>query len=449
MTRLRFPPSLSLLCLASCAFLAPARSAETGGPAGAAGSLAPVPAPAETPAKAKAEAAHATGETNANDKKAPVDEKNVPPERTTQSLLHLGQTMTDRGDFEAAEIAYRQIMADGKSSDSDTVSALLGLARLYRKQGALTKAAAVYERTLKDFPHDDRTPDALLELGRTLRAMGAPKLALVRFYSVINSTLKLPGDGFARYQVLAKTAQFEIAETHFQSGEFTEANKYFTRLRLLDLAPADRARAHFKAAYALYLNGDYEKAVITLREFLDQCPQDENVPEARYLVAMSLRALKRPQEAFAATLDLLRAERSQMGADPKRWAYWQRRTGNQLANDFFEAGDILNAQSVYTSLAALSDDPIWRLPVVYQIALCQERLGLVDQARTSYQSIVAATASATSSDLTELGRMAQWRIGQLEWRDKTRQQIAAVFETKTGQAHPAAPAIATSAPVSQ
>src|SRR2546430_988213 len=124
---------------------------------------------------------------------------------------------------------------------------------MHRKQGALTKAAAIYERYIKDYPGDERVPDALLDLGRTLRALGIYKLAITRFYSVLNTTLKLPGEGFERYQVLAKTAQFEIAQTHFEAGDFAEAGKFYTRLRLLDLASSDRARAQFMAAYSLRL----------------------------------------------------------------------------------------------------------------------------------------------------------------------------------------------------
>ena len=290
--------------------------------------------------------------------------------REAQGLINLGMSLTDRSDYAAAEIAFRQILNGGAPAEH-TKSALLGLARMHRKKGELTKAAAIYERYLKDYPGDDRVPDALLELGRTLREMGAPRLAIARFYNVINSTLKLPANsGFEHYQMLAKTAQFEVAETHFQTGDFVEANKFFSRLRMLDLAPADRARAHFKAAYSLHLAGDAEGAVTSLRGFVDQWADDENVPEARYLLAITLRAVKRPQEALAATLELLRAEKSRSGADAKRWTYWQRRTGNQLANEFFQNGDILNALAISHGLEALSEESRWRIPVAYQIALC-------------------------------------------------------------------------------
>jgi len=370
----------------------------------------------------------------------------VAPKRATtevQGLLNLGASLSERGDFEAAEIAYRQILNSAAPPELELKSALLGLAHMHRKQGALTKAAAIYERFLKDYPGDERTPDALLQLGRTLRSLGVYKPALARFYNVINSTLKLPGEGLDRYQTLAKTAQFEIAETHFQAGDFAEAGKFYTRLRLLDLAPVDRARAHFKAGYAVRLQGDLEGAITALRAFIEQWPDDENVPEARYLVAITLRELKRPQEAFAATLDLLRTEKTRVASDPKRWAYWQRRTGNQLANDFFETGDTLNARAIYAGLLELSSEPAWRLPITYQLALCYERLGITDRARTAYQVIVDGAGTTPPPEFLELATMARWRIEHLDWRDRVGQQINTLFESTTGrQAAAAAPATA-------
>lgn len=345
------------------------------------------------------------------------------------SLQKLGLSLTEREDWAAAEISFRQILALRAATADDLANALIGLARVYRRQGALTKAAAIYERFLKDYPTDGQAPDALLELGRTHRALGAHQLALARFYSVINSTLKVSGEGFIHYQMLAKTAQFEIAETHFQQGEFAEANKFFSRLRLLDLAPADRARAHFKSAYALYLDKNYESAVTTLHSYLEQWAQDENVPEARYLLALSLRTLGRKQEALDATLQLLRS--AQSATDPKRWGYWQRRTGNQLANDFFQNGDTLNALAIYQGLATLAPEPAWRLPVTYQLALCHERLRDSERAAAAYQTIIdtaADPANAVSSELKELARMATWRLGQLTWQTQTDQQLANLFD---------------------
>lgn len=369
----------------------------------------------------------------------------IPPKEEkvneAKGLLVLGTSLTDRNDFQAAEIAFHRVLSTREYGTPAQKDALLGIARMYRKAGNYTKAAAIYEKFLKTFPDESRVPDALLDLGRTLRAMGAYRLAISRFYNVINSALKLPPEGFEHYQLLAKTAQFEIAETHFASGNFAEAGKYFYRLRLLDLAPADRARAHYKSAYAQILAGEKETAVNTLRDFLQEWPDDENVPEARHLMATTLRQLGRNEEAMTATLVLLRSEQAHSAADPKRWSYWQRRTGNQLANEFFENGDTMFALTIYQGLAALSTDPLWNLPVNYQIALCYERLRLLDRARASHKSIVETVADANatspvSPELKELERMSSWRLAHLDWSEQTDRQLTVFFSTTTGQPHP-------------
>lgn len=429
------PPQL-LARVAACFLLAllarPALRAEDAAvPPGTA------PAAAET---AGAEAAPVVAPDKSRDE---VDDGRLASEEIG-GLLNLGARLTDRDDFAAAEIAFRHVLKATDVPADDTKTALLGLARMHRHKGEFTKAAAIYERYLQDYPGDRRTPDALLELGRTLRDLGVYRMAISRFYSVMNSTLKLPAEGFDHYQVLAKTAQFEIAETHFLAGEFAEAAKFYSRLRLLDLAPVDRARAHFKSAHALRLQGDLEGAVRTLRAYIDQWPDDENIPEARYMLAVTLRELKRPQEAFVATLDLLRSEKARVSADPKRWAYWQRRTGNQLANDFFESGDTLNAHAIYTGLLELADEPTWRLPVMYQLALCYERLGIVDRARSQYQTIISESGATPPVELAELVRMAAWRLEHIDWHNRVSDQITKMFESTTGTKHTAASTADTS-----
>ena len=359
-----------------------------------------------------------------------------PPKQTATpeeiaSLVRIGMTKLEQGDHVSSELAFRQVLAEKATKEQDH-AALMGLARTYRKKTEFTKAAAIYETVIQNYPEDPLLPTVYLELGRTLRALGAYKIAIARFYSVINTTLKLPENNADNYRQLARTAQFEIAETHFQAGEYEEANRYFARLKLLDLAPEDRARAHFKSIYALTLLGDHEKAVGGFRAYLDQNPNDENVPEARYLLSVSYRALGRYNESLATALELLRAEKKYVDSNPKRWAYWQRKTGNTLANQFFEQGDFGSALIIYQNLANLSPEPSWRLPVLYQIGLCNERLHLNDRARECYETILEGTRNATNEsprhqELVDLFEMADWRMKHLVWQQTTDRKLTAIF----------------------
>lgn len=356
-----------------------------------------------------------------------------------ESLLRIGQRKYEAKDYESAEIAFRQLLTERTDKDLRRQAAI-GLARTYRRKGELTKAVAVYEKIIKEYPEEGILPTLYLELGRTQRALGAYRQAISRFYSVINATIKVTDSGTDTYRQLARTAQFEIAETYFQSGDYEQANRFFSRLKLLDLAPEDRAKAHFKSAYALILGGDHEKAVLSLRSFLEQYPDDESGAEARFLLSSSLQTLGRSNEALATALDLLRSEKSRADKDAKRWAYWQRKTGNTLANAFYERGDTNSALVIYESLAKVTEDPVWRMPVTYQIGLCLERLQIYDRARESYQTIIDFVKAPTTdvgkrSEIADLAEMAAWRISQLSWTQDTQKKVA-VLLPKTGNVAP-------------
>ncbi len=356
------------------------------------------------------------------------------------SLLRIGAAKIEQRDWDSSEIAFQQVLA-AQATPAQYFEALSGLARTYRLKGDLTKACAIYERIVKDYPDEIALPGIYLDLGRTLRALGAYRLALNRFYSVINSTLKLPTEGADHYRQLARTAQFEVAETYFQSGDYAQAYRYFTRLNLLDLAPADRARATFKSAYALTLQNDHAKAVVVLQNFLALPANDENAAEGRYLLSVELRRLGRDQESLAAVLDLLRIEKIRTQTDPKTWIYWQRQTGNQLANEFYEQGDAASALTIYQALLELDTMPTWRLPLLYQIGLCHERLRQQDRARLCYQGILDAVrtqkadpAADKALNFDDLALMAEWRLKSLGWQDSIDHQVSAFFT-------PAVPAI--------
>ncbi len=357
--------------------------------------------------------------------------------------LKIGQRKFEQGDLASAELAFTKVLMERASSEQDH-DALIGLARTYRKKGDFTKATAVYEKFIKLYPNDVLLPTVYLELGRVLRNMGAYKQAIARFYSVINSTLKLPDDGSDSYRQLARTAQFEIAETYFVSGDYEQAGRFYARLRLLDLAPEDRARAHFKSAYSLVLDKKEDKAVVALNSFLDQYPGDDNAPEARYLLSTALYRMGRFQDSVAAAIQLLRAESSMMEKNPKRWAFWQRKTGNQLANDFYENGSFKSALHIYQSLEALSSEPLWKITVLYQIGLCHERMMQLDQARSAYTSILEQARDATldanqTTEANDIVQMVNWRLKHIAWQSETNDTVSGIFSSANASSPPMSP----------
>ncbi len=350
-------------------------------------------------------------------------------------VMRIGARKLEARDAPAAIMAFREALRLARGEEA--APALLNLARAHRVAGDGVKAVATYELLLRDYPSWEETPLALIELGRALRELGAPQLALARFYSVIQSTLRLPQLDTDRYRQLVRTAQFEIAETHFASGDHAEAARFFKRLDLLDLAPQDRARARFRAAQALLQGGDRAGAVAALGRYLSLDGATPDAAEARFLLARLHAEDGRREEALQVALDLLRGERA--GEDIAAWRAWQRRTGQFLASKFAGDGDPYSALLLNRALAGLDEAPELRAPALYQVALCLEKLKQPREARETYAEIVKLIGDTPAPALADLLGMAKWRREQLEWADRVSESIrdlAADADTAPAEAAP-------------
>ena len=391
----------------------------------------PTPDPPRATAPANQESDHVDGIATAPAN--PAELSGAPIE----SLMRLGESQEAAGDHEGAITAYTHVLENHAAPEIE-IQALIGLSKAYQSLNERTRAVAILERLIKDYPESPRTPKALLDTGRLHRSLGADRLALSRFYAVLQSTLRIPDQSWVeQYRSLARTAQYEIAETHLRAGRYPEAERYFNRFALLELAPSDRALGAFKVIEARSAAGRDEAVVAGVNEFIDQYPKDGHVPAALHHATKALRSLGRADEALRYTLRLLQASREDQSGDPAAWAYWQRRTGNELANTFFQRGEFASARRIYDTLASLDDDPEWRLPASYQAALCRERLGLTSVAIAMYRDIASQVTGSESAGLQEIAEMASWRITHLEELDRERTDLRLLIDSLPPEVHTA------------
>jgi tetratricopeptide (TPR) repeat protein len=342
--------------------------------------------------------------------------------------FELAHHAADEGNIDLAEKFYAKLLAVD-APDEAKKKALFDMFEIYRSKGFYSKAVAVGERIHQLFPTDRSTPDLLLKLGRLYRQTGAYQLAIARFYNVLNAALRVDQSDFKQYQDFSKQAQFEIADTFMTSGDFQQAGRTYNMLDRLDLTPDEKSHAEFEAVYCGFLVGDYSNTVKEANRFLETYGQSQYAPQCHYIISMALRSLGHPQEATDETLVLLRMEKQVEKSDAATWSYWKKKTGNQLANGFYQDGDFLHALTLYQAMAKLSDDPDWQWPVLYQAGLCFERLGLPDRAAEAYHYILDESKKAQTAgksldqDLTELTHMADWRSQHLEWQEGTEAQL--------------------------
>ena len=352
------------------------------------------------------------------------DADESPIKRKIGSLSRLAQLAAEKGSLELAESSYNKLLDLDVPNEEKKVP-LIQMAEVFEKNAIYSKAIAVYEKIVKLFPADPKSPEILLKLGRIYRETGAYQMAIVKFYSVLNTTLKIDRRDFENYKKLTQQAQFEIAETYFVADDYQQADKFFSLLKRLNLSTEDKAKAEFKSIYCHYILNDYPPVIIAARHYIETYPESKAVPECRYVLASALRRMNRTQEATDEVLALLRNEQPKEKSDPKDWAYWQKKTGNQIANDLYQQTEFVKALTIYQALAKLDTTPEWQLPVVYQIGLCFERLRLLPRSLEAYRFILdeckktQANGGTISNSIDTLRQMAEWRSDQVEWMKKT------------------------------
>ena len=286
-----------------------------------------------------------------------------------------------------------------------------------------------------------------------------------------------------RMDAESNQAMFEIAETFMDSEDYDNAIKFFDRLwRLEQLQDSDRSIVRFKQGLAHYRRAsenmrkeermnrlppeqredleikfdqtpraDFAKVKETLRGYGTLYPQSPYVPEAHYLLALTYEQLNQDEESVNELIKLLKESdfnpemvmsmensRSMRDRDyiklnqlKRIWNFWKKKTGNYLANKFFEDNEYYNAYRIYTALQDIDSSPSWQVPVLYQIGLCEEKLGNYVQATETYTSIEdyvnseqeAREGMAKNKYLNFVFGMAKWRKEQLEDTRAIRQAV--------------------------
>ena len=310
--------------------------------------------------------------------------------------------------------------------------ALTEVATVYEEKGDLTKAIAILEKLTTVLDGDTEVPAWLLKLGQLYREAGAYQMAISRYYGVIQLAMKVGSSDFQRFQAISRQAQREIANTYFIKGDFDQAQKFYNMALRSDLPKDERGVALFRAAHCTFMRNDMNGAINGLERFLKDYSRHASAAEARYMLATAYRIEGRPQDAYDAVIDLLRDAKGKSEENPKAWAFWQKKAGNEFANDYYQRGEFVNAVTIYQALAAIEESPEWRWPVVYQMGLCFERLRIEPRAAECYKYIVDENKRPEfrwrkmPQSVANLVQMAAWRVDQLDWDGKLHSKLRAV-----------------------
>lgn len=320
-------------------------------------------------------------------------------------------------------------LIESEASEDIKKAALLEMALLAQQQNQSVKAIQIFGQFLEKYPHDPNLPDIQLRQGLLYRKLGSNKLALNKFYGVLSSTLSMKMDNWDRFQRIALQAKTEIADTYFMDDKYEEASTLYQRLLSENAPQLNRPYVQYKIIRCLASEEKNGQVVTQSEQFLEHFPDAGEVPEVRFLLASALKKQGRASDALRQVMILLESQSSSAAQSPQNWAFWQQRTGNEIANQLYQEGDYSNALTIYQVLTKLDKNPAWQLPVTYQVGLVYERLNQAPKAMESYKFILDREKSLDADappSLRTVIEMAKWRHNYLSWQmsaDKGRLEV--------------------------
>ncbi len=360
-----------------------------------------------------------------------------------QRRLDSARSLRNAKLFEEATPHYAAVLT-GNAPEEMKQGAMLELALMAQEQNNLARALQVLSQYLTRWPQDVSVPEILLRQGLIYRQLGMQNLAMAKFYATMTSALVVKSDQFDYYRRLVLQAQAEIAETLAQQNLHAEAAAAFARLLKEESPALNRPRVQHRYIQSLAAVGRHSETIGQAQDFLAKyASTSEEQAEVRFFLAGALKQLGRNNEALQEVLKLLQSQQSLARERPETLAYWQQRTGNEIANHLYKEGNFFPALEIYQSLLTLNPSPAWQCPIRYQIGLAYERLEQPAKAADAYGSILALEKEIGTNAPPGLNAtldMARWRQSHLQWQQKTeiaQRDLRSILAPAPGVADPA------------
>ncbi len=340
--------------------------------------------------------------------------------RNARERLRTARRQRQLKEYRVAQASLGALLKEDLPADI-WQTALLELALMAQDENDLPRALQVYSQYLTRWPEDVNVPEVLLRQGLICRQLGLNNSAISKFYTVMTSALALKGGDLDRYQKLVLQAQVEIAETYFVADRVTEAKDALEKLLKLKAPNLNREQIHYRLLCCLSKLGLWDDLVLRAQDYIRRYEDGPAEWEVRFLLATAYKTTNRKTECEQQILEILKV-------DPKgrknveNLAYWQQRTGNELANRFYQEGEFLTALDIYLAMIPLNDKPEWQFPVLYQAGLIYERLNQLEKAGEYYRKILARQKDLGQSprpSLEALVSLARWRNDLLSWEQTT------------------------------
>lgn len=337
--------------------------------------------------------------------------------------------------YQLAERVYVELIEQTKN-EADLKSALLELSQTYYDSGQYMKAIEIFNQMLNRFSDMSLEAEYIYRLGELYQAAGFYDKAISVFFEVINTVVITGSEELDEYLPVARMAQFQIARSNYEKGDYRKAFQAFDRIDVLELSRENREVVLYYEIVSAVKAGEISHGKKLLEEFFDKFPGSEYTRELTYIAAELAMIQGQPDDATELLVGILESFDPEAPLLDSERLFWTQQAGNRLANRFYVEGDYAVALRIYQGLLGLSDSKDWQLRIVYQMALCFEKLGFYDRAEESYTYLLEDLNQLSENDwnrsLRHLKESALWRSEVLQWRQSAKETSSSLLNEERG-----------------
>ncbi len=347
------------------------------------------------------------------------------------AMLRAGDAYFSRNQYDLAARFYDNAI---QRKTVGFVYALYQKALIEGLRGRTADKVLALEQLVQNYANSEFADDALYQLALTYQEMNRPQQALdplrtiIRQYKV-NSPLvnqALLQLGLISYNLGNSEAAVNYYKQVFASnptpGESVRAREALREIYVDDMGRADlffqffetlpgqeiasdaRDSISFRAAVSQYENGNYDRAVSALTEYVQQYPQSPNTLPAVFYRGDSYVALRRYNDA-------LPDYEAVINAGPSRFYLQALKKGSLIAYNSIQ--DFQKSYRLYTLLEAAADNETTRYDA--QVGALQSAYRLNDvRATEEYAGKVANNSNATAAQQT----IANFYLGKIAYDRK-------------------------------
>lgn len=202
--------------------------------------------------------------------------KTIQPDQTmiedelTLDLLEKANQLFSEEKYDEAIAILKQFL----EINPNVYQAIIGIGDCYREKGELEQALEEYNKALEQAKEDE-------SMGKEMTATALARIGECYMreedFETAQDYFKLSIESYPENEILA----YNVGEIYFSNQKIGEAIHYF---ELSTQIKSDWGPPYLKLGYAYLNKGDYEKAKLNLKKFLELDPESPEAPRVKNMI---------------------------------------------------------------------------------------------------------------------------------------------------------------------